>query len=197
MSETYAGDVREQTTTAGSVIIGVISAVSALLVIAALVYAAGTGSRHQAALAAAGCEPNLSPSGLPCTTVQMLTSRYAGIVTPATQELNTDVAAYNASQAGRRVVAEAALTAEVTVENTLGASLARFPFPPAVAAMGKVAIRDSQAAAALTAEQARSASLVQMRSLDGRVAAARAAVQAEMALLAKALAAPPAASQEP
>ena len=49
--------------------------------IAGLAYAAGTGGRHKAALAFAQCEPNLSPSGLQCTTVQMLTRQYTAIMT--------------------------------------------------------------------------------------------------------------------
>jgi hypothetical protein len=196
MSETYVSGGQEQTA-AGGIIIAVISAVSALLVIGALVYAAGTGGRHQAALAAAGCEPNLSPSGLPCTTVAMLNSQYANIAGPAVQQLSTDVAAYNASQFRNRVAAEAALTAEVTVEKAFGTSLARFPFPPATTAAAAALVKANQVAAGLTAGQARSTSLFQMRSLNQQVIAARAAVAADMALISKALATPPAASQEP
>ena len=76
MSETYAGETYarggQEQTTAGSVILVAISLLTAFLVIAGLGYAAGTGGRHKAALAAAGCEPNLSPSGLQCTTWRVI-----------------------------------------------------------------------------------------------------------------------------
>jgi hypothetical protein len=196
MSETYVSGGQEQARN-GGIIIGVISALSAVLVIAGLGYAAGTGGRHQAALAAAGCEPNLSPSGLPCGTVQMLNSQYASLTAPVTQQLNADAAAYAASEGRNRPAAEAALLAEVTVENTFGASLARFPFPPSVAPAGQALIKANQAVVALTAEQARSTSLFQMRSLNQRVAAAQAAAVAAAGLVSKALAIPPTASQEP
>ena len=63
----------------------VISFLSAILVIAGLFYAMGTGARHKTALAAADCEPSLSPSGLPCTTEQMLTSQFNGDRDPGQQ----------------------------------------------------------------------------------------------------------------
>jgi hypothetical protein len=196
MSEAYAPDGYDETR-AGGVIIIAISVLSAILLVAGLAYAAGSGARHKAALAAAGCEPNLSHSGLPCTTVQMLTAQYAAITTPVIQQMNADLAAYTASERGRLPAAEAALTAEVTAENAFGASLARFPFPPAVAAMGRTLTEANQASATLTAEQAHAPSLSRLRSFNGRVAAADAAVQADIQLVSKALAAPPAAGQEP
>ena len=57
MSATYARNDQEER--AGRVILVVTSLLAALLVIAGLIYARGTGERHQAALAAAGCEPSL------------------------------------------------------------------------------------------------------------------------------------------
>src|SRR5580698_8879184 len=145
MSETYADGGQGQTTAAGGIIIAVISAVSALLVIAALIYAAGTGGRHQAALAAAGCEPNLSPSGLPCTTAQLLARRFATMTHPALQQVNTDAAAYTFSATRSLAAAQAALRTEAASENALSASLARFPFPPAVAAAAAALIEADQA----------------------------------------------------
>ncbi len=190
MSQSYASGGQEQTT-AGGVILIVASALSALLVILGLGYATGTGQRHEAALAAAGCEPNLSPSGLQCTTVQMLTSQYIAIMTPAIQQLNADVAAYNASERRSLAAAEAALTAEVTAERAFDASLARFPFPPAVAPVAKALIQANQARATLTAEQALSSSLTRMRSFNHRVQVAGAAVTTELKLLRTAIASPP------
>jgi hypothetical protein len=190
MSEACAGSGREQTT-AGGVIIAVSSVLAALLVIAGLCYASGTGARHQAALAAASCEPNLSPSGLPCTTAQMLASEYMAIMTPASQQLNTDMAAYTASEKHNLAEAEAALTAEVTSERAFVISLAAMTFPPAIAPIAKSLIRADQARAELTAEQARSSSLTRMRSLNRRVQATGAAVQTEMTLIRQALDSPP------
>lgn len=196
MSETYARGGQEQTR-AGSVILAVITCLAGILVIAGLIYATGTSERHRAALAAAGCEPNLSPSGLQCTTVQMLTSQYMTITTPAIQQLNTDVAAYTANERHHLAAAEAALTAEVTSENAFGTNLARFPFPPTIAPIAKALIQANHARAKLTAEQARSSSLTQLRSFNDRVKVASAAVQTEMKLIRKALDSRPTANQEP
>jgi len=196
MSETYAAGGEEQVRVGGAILIAV-SVVSAVLVLLGLVYAAGTGGRHKAALAAAQCEPNLSPSGLQCTTVPMLTSQYTGIVTPAIQQLNTDAAAYTASERRHLAAAEAALAAEVTSGRALATRLANFPFPPAVAPTASALVQAIRATTNLTAEQARSPSLLQLRSFNPRVAAASAAVRADLNLTIKALDKPPTVSQEP
>jgi hypothetical protein len=196
MSETYAKGGQEQAT-AGIAILLIAGFLAAALLIAGLAYAAGTGGRHRAALAAAGCEPNLSTSGLQCTTYQVLTSQYMATVTPAIQQLTTDAAAYTASGKRHLAAAEAALTAEVTSEQALGTKLAAFPFPPAAAPTANALAQANQALAKLTAEQARSSSLTQLRSFNQRVEAASAAVQTEMTLTRKALDTPPTANQEP
>jgi hypothetical protein len=196
MSEAYAGGRQEQTR-AGGVIFVAVSVLSAVLVIAGLIYALGTGERHKTALAAAQCEPNLSPSGLPCTTVAMLSGQYTAMMTPATQQLNADAAAYAANERLDLAAAESALSATVASAQALDARLSAFPFPPAVAPAAKALIQANQALAALTAEQARSSSFTQLRSFDPRVQAASAAVRAEMARVRKALAIAPTVSQEP
>lgn len=196
MNETYARGGREHQT-AGSVTLVVISFLAAVLVIAGLIYAAGTGERHKAALAAAGCEPNLSPSGLQCTTVRMLTSRYMTITTPVIQQLNTDLAAYSAKERHDLAAAETALRAELASENAFDASLARFPFPPSTAPIAKALIQANHGRAKLTAEQARSSSLTRLRSFNDRVKDASTTVKTEMKLLRKALDSRPTASQEP
>jgi hypothetical protein len=195
MSGTYAVGGQEETA-AGKVILIGVSALSAVLVLLGLSYATGTGQRHKEALAAAECEPNLSPSGLQCTTVQVLVSQYMAIITPASQQLDADAVAYTAYKGGHLGAAEAALTAEVTSEHALDTSLAAFPFPPAVAPVATALIRASQARATLTAEQARSASLAQLRSFNHRVQVASAAVATEMQLVRKALNVPPTVAQE-
>jgi hypothetical protein len=196
MSATYARGSQEQTAT-GGVILACISFLAAILVIAGVIYATGTGERHKAALAAAGCEPNLSPSGLACTTAQVLASRYTTITTPVSQQLNADLAAYAANESHHLAAAESALMAEVMSENTFGTSLARFPFPPAIVPMAKALIQANHARAMLTARQARSSSLTRLRSFNRRVKRASAAVQTQMNLILKALDSRPAATQEP
>jgi hypothetical protein len=189
MSETYARGGQDRTA-AGAVIVTVSSALAALLVIAGLIYATGTGQRHEAALAAAGCEPGLSPSGLQCTTQKMLTSQYLGILTPASQQVNADMAAYTASEGHDLAAAEAALAAEAASEKAFGTSLAGIKFPPAIAPMAKTLVRADQALVELIAEQARSSTLSQLRSFNHRVQAASGAVQTDMRLILKALHSP-------
>ena len=115
-------------------------------------HATGIGQRHTTALAAADCEPNLSPSGQQCTTQPMLAAEYAALLAPASQQLTTDAVAYTANETDHLAVAEAALTAEAATERALGRSLAAFPFPPGIAPIAKGLIQANQARATLTAE---------------------------------------------
>jgi hypothetical protein len=210
----------QEQTGAGRVILMVSSSLAALLVIAGLIYATGTGARHKAAVAAAGCEPSLFISGMPCTTEQMMASRYEAIVTPATQQLNTEMAAYAVNERRDLAAAEADLSAEVVTEQAFDNSLAATTFTPQnraaaaaliqnatssgtpvplaaailtpqVTAIAEALIQADQALVTLLAEQARSASLTQLRSFNHRVQVASAAVQTEMKLIAKALDSPP------
>ncbi len=216
--ETYARGGQEDTRTGAVILIGS-SALAGLLVLLALIYAAGTGQRHQAAMIAADCEPSLFISGLPCITRQMEISQYEGIVPPASKLLNADVAAYRANEEGDLVAAEAALTSEVATEQALDNSLAAVTFTPQnrattlslitkaasnggsvpmaavtftpqITVVVDVLLRDDQALVKLTAEQARSSTLTQLRSFDHRVQVATAAVQIEMNLVHKAVESP-------
>jgi hypothetical protein len=196
VSETYAQGGYEQRSRDG-VIVAAISILSAVLVIAGLGYALGTSARHKAALAAAFCEPNLSPSGLQCTTVGMLISQYDATTVPVTRQLATDLTAYAANDRRNFAAAQAALTAAATSETQLYKGLAAFPFPPAVSTVASALVRDAHALALLTGEQARSTSLAQMRSFNGRVQSISTVVQAELALTRKTLNRQPTASQEP
>jgi hypothetical protein len=188
-SETHAEGSRRHPTS-GGIMIMTSSCLSALLLIAAIIYALGTSGREQAALAAAGCEPTLTPPMQQCTTQPILASQYLAVITPATQQLNTDAAAYAASEGDHLAVAEAALKAEVTSERALDASLTAFAFPPAIAPLARALINANQARATLTAEQARASSLGLMRSFNHRVELADAAVQNEMKLVRAAVDAP-------
>lgn len=190
MSETYARGGQESTG-AGGFILVVASLLAAVLVLAGLIYAAGTPARHRAALAAGGCEPSLSPAGVQCTTAQMLTKRFLAIMVPARQQLSADQAAYTAAERRRNLAAaQSALTAEVTSEHTFDTSLVGVTFPPAVAAIAKALIRANEARATLTAKQAQSTSLVQLRSFNRRVVLAGVAVEKDVKLIRKALASP-------
>jgi hypothetical protein len=190
MSEAYARGGQPKNI-AGGVILILSSLLAALLVTAGLMYAMGTSARHQAAITAAGCEPGLAPDGLQCTTAQMLTSQYTAIMTPASQQLATDMAAYTANEGRNLTAAETALTAEVMSEHAFGTNLAAIKFPVTMAPVARALIQANQARAKLTAEQAQSSSLTQLRSFNRQIQAADAAVQAEMKLLSKALDSPP------
>ena len=190
MSNTHAAGGQDETAS-GKFILIISSALAALLVIAGLSYAAGTGARHQAALTAAGCEPGLAPPGLQCTTQPMLAREVMAVVTPATQQLNAETSAYTASENSDITTADAALAAEVTSEHAFDTSLAAIAFPPATAPVVKAVIRAEQTRARLTAEQAQSSSLPQLRSFNKRSGVATAAVQTEMKFLRKAVDSPP------
>jgi len=225
MSETYA-DYGEEQGTFGGVLLVAISILSGILVLAGLLYATGTSARHKTALAVNNCEPSMSPSGLPCDTQQMVISEYNGIVNPASKLLAADMAAYNVNEGHHLAAAEAALASEVATEQALDNSLAAIAYTsqnyanainlitiafdsggstpgaaillsPQATAIANAAMRDNQALAKLTAQQARSTSLTQMRSFNTRVEADTAAVQTEMKLIGKTLAAPITAAQEP
>jgi hypothetical protein len=127
----------------------------------------------------------------------MLVGRYTTITTPAVQQVNTDLAAYVASEGHDLAAAEAALRAAVAAGTGLDASLARFPFPPAVSPIAEALARLDRARAELIARQARSSSLSQLRSFNHRLRAAGAAIRTELNLLRRALATRPAANQEP
>jgi hypothetical protein len=143
-------------------------------------------------------------------------------VTPATQQLNTQIAAYAVNERRDLPAAEAALTAEVTSVNAFDTSLAAVTFTPQnratadeliqnatsnatpvpldaaiftpqVTVVADALIQANQALAKLLAEQAQSSSLARMRSFNRRVKVARAAVQTDMKLIVKALDSPPAA----
>jgi hypothetical protein len=198
MSATYARRSVEPTTFGGVIVVS-ISILAFVLVIAGLYYAAGTGERHKVALAAAGCEPNLSPdpASVPCTTVWDLERQYTKMTTSAVQQLNADAAAFTAKERHSLAGAEAALTAEANSAKAFDTSLARFPFPPAVAPAGNALIQAIDARVKLTTEQARSSSLAQLRSFSARVRASGAAIQADMELVRKALFTRPTVDQEP
>jgi hypothetical protein len=218
MSETYAdyGEEQDRKERFGGVLVVAISILAGIAVLAGLIYATGTSARHKAAVLAGDCEPSLFISGLPCTTQQMVISRYQGIVTPASKQINADMAAYHTSERHNLIAAEATLTAEVTTEQALDNNLAAVmftpqnratadrlitgaemiglsvptaavTFTPQITVTANALLQANQALAKLTAQQARSSSLTQLRSFDPRVADASATVQTQMNLVLKAI----------
>jgi hypothetical protein len=210
------GQQRNRQERFGGVLLAAISVLAGVLVLAGLIYATGTAARHKAAVLAAGCEPALFLPALPCTTQQMVLGKYHAIVSPVSRQLAADTAAYQSSDQHNLVAAQAALTAQVAAEQALGTSLAAAMFtpqnraralslitgaemiggsvPPAavtftpqVSVIARALAQANQALATLTAEQARSSSLTQLRSYNSRVAAASATVQTDMNLVLKAI----------
>ena len=80
---------------------------------------------------------------------------------------------------------------EARSERAFGANLAAIKFPVTMAPVAKALIMANQARAKLTAEQAQSTSLTQLRSFNHQVQTANAAVQTDMKLLSQALAKKP------
>jgi hypothetical protein len=219
MSATNATDGQDDTA-AGRIIVTVASSVSAILVILGLIYWTGADQRHAVEMTTFKCEPSVFIAGLPCTSEPMLASQYNAILTPAAKLIDADIIAYTVNERHHLIAAEAALTAEVTTENTFDTNLAAMtftpqnraralalitsaadagnPVPPAavtftpqITVIADALIKADQALATLTAEQARATSLTTMRSFNHPVQLASAAVQAEMDLILKAIDTPP------
>lgn len=198
MSEAYAGGGAERMRGAG-VLLAAISILATVLVIGGLVYATGIEARRKVLLAAGDCAPvpSLTVTGLDCTTEKQLAGMYTKMTAPDIQQLNTDVAAYAASEYNNLGAARAALTSQVVLANALDASLARFSFPAAIVPLATKLIQADEALIKLKAEQARSSSLLELRSFNDRVQAASAVVRADLTLVSKALDKPPTANEEP
>jgi hypothetical protein len=211
MSESYArrgyaergyterGNTRggDKSTRTGSVIVAAVSVLSTFLVLWGLYYATGIGPRHQRALAAAQCEPNLLSVNVECTTVPVLNSQYKAVANPAIQQINADVALYSANETLNLTAAESALSVEVIAMNGFDKSLARFPFPPSVAPKAEALMRAVSAQAKLTAEQARSSSLAQMRSFNSQISTASGVVRTDLTLVLTTLEKPVTPNMEP
>jgi hypothetical protein len=188
---------RKDSTLVGGVILAIVSSVSAFLVLLGLVYAAGTNGRHQIALANAGCEPNLSPAGLQCTTVWVLEGRWTALTTTAFGQLNTDVVAYNTDEFQNLAAAKADLTAELATARTLDHTLSQFPFPPDTVARANALEEAIQARVGLIVEQLKSSSLSELRSFDARIDAEGSVIMKDVNLVHAILYIRPTAAQEP
>jgi hypothetical protein len=175
MSETYGDDAREHQF-AGGFLIWTVSLVAAVAVVLSL-YAWIS-------------PPGQVPTPPPAHHVITLAGRYLAITGPADRQLNAEEKSFLASERSNLVAAESDLLAEVTTIQFYDERLAALTFPAAITVTVRALIRADQSRTSLLARQARSASLRRLRSFDGRVQAANAAVAAEANLLSKALHAP-------
>jgi len=118
-------------------------------------------------------------------------SRYQSIATAANHRLEVANDAYKKDELTSLAPAKADLRSEVATETSFDEQLAKIPFPLSVASVVRALIVANEHRGALTARQARSTSLAQLRSFDARHRAADAAVEVQVRLLRKALHLPP------
>jgi hypothetical protein len=178
-------------------IVAFVALFSAVVVIVGLGYATQAGERRRVLLAQGDCAPvaSLNTRGLDCTLESQLAQQYRQMIAPVNQLMKTYVAAYAASELHNLPAAKGALTAEVAVENSFDGRLKQFTFPPVFSAATNKLLADSEALIKLTAKQAQSSTLVQLRSFDGRVQAGITTLSADMTLVGKDLAKPPTPSE--
>ncbi len=125
--------------------------------------------------------PALSPSA----------ARYLAIAGTANHRLEIANDGYKKDERTKLAAARADLRSEVATETSFDEQLARIPFPLSVASIARALILANEQRGALTARQARSISLAQLRSFDARHAATDAAVEVQVRLIRKALHLPP------
>jgi len=123
--------------------------------------------------------------------LKALAGKYLAIAVPANRRLDSEVDSFTDHEHGDLAVAKSDLTAETATERWFDQHLTGIPFPPAVAAMVRALIKANQSRIELTGKQARSTSLTELRSLNGKHRAADAAVEAEVRLIRRALRLPP------
>src|SRR5215813_67624 len=153
------------------------SLLAALLVVLAVVYAFAP---RQSGASSPGA-PTLSPPA----------ARYLAIATAANHRLEIANDGYKKDELTNLAAAEADLRSEVATETSFDERLAQIPFPLSVASNARALILANEQRGALTARQARSTSLAQLRSFDARHRATDAAVEVQVRLLRKALHLPP------
>jgi hypothetical protein len=114
-------------------------------------------------------------------------ARYQSIATAANHRLEIANNGYKKDELTSLAAARADLRSEVATETSFDEQLAQIPFPLSDASIVRALILANQQRGALTARQARSASLTQLRSFDARHGATDAAVEVQVRLLRKAL----------
>ena len=155
------------------------SLLAALLVVLAVVYA--FAPRQTGASSSRGAASTLSPTA----------ARYLALATAANRRLETANDGYKKDELSNLAAARADLRSEVATETSFDEQLARIPFSLSIASIARALILANEQRGTLTARQARSASLAQLRSFDARHKAKDAAVEVQVRLLRKALQLPP------
>jgi hypothetical protein len=118
-------------------------------------------------------------------------ARYLAAANAADHSLEVSNDAYKKNELSNLAAARSDLRAEVATESQFDNQLAQIPFPLSDASIVRALIAANQQRGALTARQARSTSLAQLRSFDARHGATDAAVEVQVRLLRKALGLPP------
>jgi len=149
------------------------------------VYALGVAKRPAAA-------QNPPAASAASTKLAAQAHSYLAIADPSDRQLNVQEDRYADNERGNLAAAESDLRAEVAAERLFDKQLAAIKFPPAIEAIAQALIRSNQSRFRVTLRQARSRTLAQLQSLDSRRKAGDAAVEAQVALIRKALHLPPA-----
>ena len=165
-SDSYTRDGRVRSITPGFAIVLALSFVAtALLLILALVYYAGSSAR--------------------------IASDYTTVASPANRALTAEVDGYAHNRRRDLAAARSDLMREVKTVGSFDAQLATVSFPSAAATAADALTQADQKLAKLIALQARAPSLRKMRSFDRRVEAAAAVVKTKAGLIRRALGLPP------
>jgi len=155
------------------------SLLAALLVVLAVMYA--FAPRHSGASSGPGAASTLSRSA----------TRYLAIATAANHRLEIANDGYKKDELSNLAAAKADLRSEVATETSFDEQLAQIPFPLSIASIVRALILANEQRGTLTARQARSTSLAQLRSFDRRHRAKDGAVEVQVRLLRKTLHLPP------
>jgi hypothetical protein len=142
-----------------------------------------------ALLVTAGCSGHAQPARL--SAMNRAAARYLAIARPANRRLDEAVDGYRDARRDDLARARAELRRQATVEQHFDRQLARASMPRVPAGIARTLIRANRARIRLTREQARSASLAEMRSFDTGHRAADAAVEVQVKAIRNVLGLPP------
>jgi hypothetical protein len=160
--------------------------VAAIGVVGGLAVLAGGCSSGQSS--AASSQPQASPAAAssPVTTgisgadLRALARQYLKIATPANHLLDVENDGYGDNEHDNLAAARKDLLGEIATEHTFDRQILAIRFPAAIEAVARKLVTSNNARVALTAQQARSTSLAQLRSFDKRHAAANAGLEDEV-----------------
>jgi|SRR5450755_1423269 hypothetical protein len=125
------------------------------------------------------------------STRKAMAARYLTIALPANHRLDVEVDGYGDHERDDLEAARQDLRAEVATERRFDAQLLQIRFPTPITTTARSMVSANQARIALTERQARSASLVSLRSFDHRHKAADAAVETQVRQIRVSLGLPP------